>query len=113
MEIQELRATWEQMSQQIDSTPTTIIRYSLPQQCFPERLPTSSPVNPSEIHNSSQLDHTKEQNSPLEIPHGHSESENNSSSSILETRALPDQGNIFVFTSTLLINRTSRYGCGL
>jgi hypothetical protein len=113
MDIQELRSTCEQISQRIDSTPRTIIRCLLPQQGSPESLPTSSPVNPSEIHNNSQIDHSKEQNSPLEIPYGHSESEDNSSSSILESRVLLDQGKIFGFTSRLLINRMRRYGCSL
>lgn len=109
MQIQELQFTCEQISQRMNSPPATIIRELLPEEISHERLPSRIPVDPSEVHNSLQLDHGKNQDLPLDISYDHSETEDKPSSSILKSPISSDQGKIFGYTSSLLINRARKY----
>lgn len=99
---QEMQSTINQMSQGVDSTSAIIIRLLKQQHDSLENLSTQSPVDIPEIPRRSQPGCSEGQKSPLRTSYGRSETEDNSSSLILENRVLPTQRKILRFISSLL-----------
>lgn len=105
MRMQEIQSTLDQLSQQLDSTPATIVRELLLQRVSLKTLHTDNPVNPSKAHCSLRTDHSKEQNWPIERPDRVFGNEANASPSLLESNnILPEHGRVYGITSGVLIN---------